>query len=176
MKLIIHGNKIVVTKSIKEYVMGKIKKLDVYFEKPEEISATVNIRVKNLDQTIEVTIPTKKFVIRAEESNPDLYAAIDLVVDKLERQITKNKSKINKRYRNVPEFEMVFDIKDNEDEESLKIKKRKTLDSKPMDEEEALIQMQLLNHDFFIFKNVDENCVSVLYKRKDDSFGIINVK
>ena len=125
-------------------------------------------------QTIEVTIPLNKFILRAEVSDKDLYAAIDLVVDKLEGQIRKNKTKLEKRYtEEIPE--MVFDdIIDEEEPE--KIVKRKNIDTKPMDEEEAILQMNLLNHDFFVFKNINEECVSVLYRRKDGRFGIINVK
>ena len=102
-----------------------------------------------------------------------------MVVDKLEGQIRKNKTKIKNRYiaNEIPEFALKAfdDIKDTEEDDS-KIIKRKDIDTKPMDEEEAILQMNLLNHDFFVFKNVDEECVSVLYKRKDNKYGIINVK
>ncbi len=176
MKLQIHGDKILVTKAIKEYLEDKVKRLDRYFEKPEDLKATINIRVKNNLQTIEITIPTNQFTIRAEEDNNNLYASIDLVVDKLERQITKNKEKMHKRYKSVADFAMNFEDVPEIDEEDLNIIKRKNLSIKPMDEEEAILQMALVNHDFFVFKNTDEECVSVLYKRKDGNFGIINVK
>ncbi len=176
MKLQIHGDKILVTKAIKEYLEEKVKKINRYFDNSEELKATVNIRVKNNLQTIEITIPTKHFTIRAEEDNENLYASIDLVLDKIERQITKNKDKMNKKYKNNDDFEMNFEGLDEIEEEKLDIIKRKTLSMKPMDEEEALLQMQLVNHDFFVFKNTDEECVSVLYKRKDNGYGIIDVK
>lgn len=174
MELNIRGDKLVVTKAIKDYVIDKISKLDKYFEDPSKIKTSVIIRVKNDEQIIEVTVPTSKFTLRAEEKHQDLYAAIDLVVDKLERQIRKNKTKLNK-YKNVIQFNAQLDEIEETEEES-KIIKRKNITTKPMDEEEAILQMELLNHDFFVFKNVDEECVSVIYKRKDADYGIINVK
>lgn len=177
MKLNIRGDKIRVTKSIKDYITEKLDKLDKYFDNPKNIDCKVIIRVKNLDQIVEVTVPTSKFTLRAEERHADLYAAVDLVVDKLERQIRKNKTKLGNKYKNLPDIEMNFDFEvDDEETEDVKIVKRKNIDMKPMDEEEALLQIELLNHDFFVFKNIDEECVSVIYKRKDGSYGIINVK
>lgn len=176
MKVSIRGDKIAVTKSIKEYVNEKLCRLDKYFENPKEIECKVLIKVKNQDQSIEVTVPTSKFTLRAEERHQDLYAATDLVIDKLENQIRKNKDRLDKKYRGIPKFELNFDFEALEDEDDSKIVKRKDVDMKPMDEEEAILQIELLNHDFFVFKNLDEDCVSVLYKRKDGSFGIINVK
>lgn len=177
MKLNVRGDKVTITKSIKDYITEKISKLDKYFEDSKNIEAKIIVRVKNLEQTIEVTVPTSKFTLRAEEHHQDLYAAIDLVVDKLERQIRKNKNRLDDKYRNLPQFEMNFDFEVDDDEiEETKIIKRKNIDMKPMDEDEAIIQMELLNHDFFVFKNLDEECVSVLYKRKDGCYGIINVK
>lgn len=173
MELSIRGDKITVTKSIKDYVTEKMERLDKYFDNASSIKASVIIRVKNNEQVIEVTVPTSRFTLRAEEKHADLYAAIDLVVDKLERQIRKNKTKLTDRYKNVMQFD--FPVDEEEASES-KIVKRKNIDSKPMDEEEAVLQMELLNHDFFVFKNVEEECVSVMYKRKDGNFGIINVK
>ena len=176
MKVSIRGDKIAVTKSIKEYVNEKLCRLDKYFENPKEIECKVLIKVKNQDQSIEVTVPTSKFTLRAEERHQDLYAATDLVIDKLENQIRKNKDRLDKKYRGIPKFELNFDFEALEDEDDSKIVKRKDVDMKPMDEEEAILQIELLNHDFFVFKNIDEDCVSVLYKRKDGCYGIINVK
>ncbi len=177
MKLNIRGDKIQLTKSIKDYIEEKIGKLDKYFNTNNEITCYVVIKVKNDIQTIEVTLPSDKFTIRAEESHVDLYAAIDLIVDKLERMIRKNKTKLNKRYNESLSFESYEEVEEDEEENDLiKIVKRKNIDTKPMGEEEAVLQMQLLNHDFFVFKNIDEECVSVLYIRKDGNYGIINVK
>ena len=174
----IRGDKVEVTKSIKEYIEDKLSKLDKYFDKGANIKGLVIIRVKNGMQTIEVTVPTSRFTLRAEESHEDLYAAIDLIIDKLERMIRKNKTKLKNQYRNVPSFEMSFDyeVPEEEEEEKDEIVKRKNMISKPMSEEEALLQMKLVNHDFFVFKNTDEDCTSVLYTRKDGTYGIINSK
>lgn len=175
MELNIRGDKIAVTKAIKDYITEKLEKLDKYFEDVKNIKPSVIIRVKNNEQIIEVTVPTSKFTLRAEEKHADLYAAIDLVVDKLERQIRKNKTKLTNKYKNIIQVELPV-LEDEEEEEELKVVKRKNIDTKPMDEEEAILQMELLNHDFFVFKNVDEECVSVMYKRRDGNYGIINVK
>ena len=178
MKKNIRGDKLVVTESIKAYIDEKIEKLQKYFDS-DDIEAKVVIKVSNNKQIIEVTIPTNKYTLRAEESNNDLYAAIDLVIDKLEGQIRKNKTKLNKRYTKEAMMDFNFDfiskIEDDEDEEEV-IVKRKKIDLKPMDEEEALLQMELLNHDFFMFKNSEEDCISLIYRRKDGKFGIINSK
>ncbi len=179
MKLNIRGEKVTITQSMKSYVTEKMEKLDKYFENPQEINANVLVRIKGLDQIIEVTAPTKKFTLRAEESNEDFYAAVDLVVSKLERQIRKNKDRLNKKYKNVETLEFNFDYETDESETENNISeivKRKNISMKPMDEEEAMLQIELLNHDFFVFKNIDEECVSVLYKRKDNNYGIINMK
>ncbi len=177
MKITIRGDKIAVTGAIKEYVTEKLVKLDKYFEQPDEIKAFAVIKVKNRLQTIEVTVPTSRFTLRAEVSHEDLYAAVDLVIDVLERQIRKNKTRLNNRLKDtqVAEFNLNYEIEFDE-EDNNKIIKRKDIEMKPMDEEEALLQLNLLDHDFFVFKNIDEECVSVIYKRKDDNFGIINVK
>lgn len=178
MKLNIRGDKLVVTDSIKTYIEDKLNKLNKYFDN-DDIEAKIVIKVANNKEIIEVTIPTNKYTLRAEERHEDLYAAIDLVVDKLERQIRKNKTKLNDRYKKESFMDFNFDFIEefeNDKEEEELIVKRKSIDIKPMDEDEAILQMELLNHDFFVFKNLDEECISVLYKRKDGKFGIINSK
>ena len=177
MKFIIRGKNLEVTDSIKSYIEEKIGKLDKYFEKPGELTANVIVRVKGKDQIVEVTIPAKKIILRGEESSEDLYASIDLVSDKLERQIKKNKAKMNnmKGKKMVAEFN--FDVVDTlEDEKEKLIAKRKDLEMKPMSEEEAILQMELLGHQFYLFKNSDTNKEAVVYKRKEGNYGIINTK
>lgn len=174
MRIEIRGDKLKVTDSIKSQIEEKLGKLDQYFNQPEEIKAYVVVRVKNNEQIIEVTIPTPKFTLRSETSHEDLYAAINLSVDKLERQIRKNKTKLKKKFKDALRYEMIEDIEEQEPEEESLISKRKTIDLKPMDEEEAILQMELLGHDFFIFKNVDTENISVVYKRKDGRYGIID--
>lgn len=172
MKCVIRGEKITATKAIKDYIDNKLGKLDKYF-KTDNISATVLIKTKGLKQAIEVTIPYDKYVIRSEESHEDLYAAIDLVVDKLERQIRKNKTKLKKQnIVNVEYFNFDYEI-DKDDEEDIKITKRKEIEMKPMDEEEAILELELLGHDFFIYKDMHTNGINVIYKRKDGNYGVI---
>lgn len=172
MLLNIRGDKIEVTDSIKKYIEEKLKKLDKYFENPEDLKANIVVRTRGIDQIIEVTIPIKKAILRAEETNKDLYAAIDKVTDKLERSIRKNKTKIKKRKVENMDVFLDFEV---EDEEEQKIVKRKQINNKPMSEEEAMLQMDLLDHDFFIFQNAETNNMSVIYKRKDNSYGIIEI-
>ena len=172
MLLNIRGDKLEVTDSIKNYIEEKLKRLDKYFENPEDLKANIVVRTRGIDQIIEVTIPIKKAILRAEETNRDLYAAIDKVTDKLERSIRKNKTKIKRR--KVENMDVFLDFEVEEEEEQ-KIVKRKQINNKPMSEEEAILQMDLLDHDFFIFQNTETNNMSVIYKRKDNSYGIIEI-
>ena len=178
MKYNIRGDKLEVTNAIENYVENKLDKLNKYFQN-DEVMANVLLKVRGREQIIEVTIPVDKYILRGEVGNDDLYSAIDLVTDKLERQIRKNKTRLSKQNKGYKDLNLNFDIEEEDvEEESFKynIVKRKTLEMKPMDEEEAILQIELLNHDFFVFKNIDEECVSVIYKRKDGNYGIINMK
>ena len=113
------------------------------------------------------------YTLRSEEAHSDLYAAIDLTVDKLERQIRKHKTKINSKNKKnvIQNFEI--DLEDKFEEDESKVLKRKKVDMKPMDEEEAIMQMEMLGHSFFVFKNAETNNICVLYLRKDGNYGII---
>ena len=173
----IRGDKILVTDAIKEYITEKLDKLNKYFDKSEEITANILVKVKGFEQTIEVTIPTPNFTIRNEESAEDLYAAIDLVSDKIERQIRKNKTKINKIEKDAAKkLNLSFIENVEEDEEDTIIVRRKTLSTKPMDEEEAMLQMEMLGHDFFVYKDRDTKRICIIYKRKDNNYGIIETE
>lgn len=174
MKSIIRSKDIEVTNSIKEYIEEKLSKVDKFFKKPEEITANVLLKVRGHEQTIEVTIPTKNILIRNEVTDTDLYSAIDLVMDKIERQIRKNKEKITKVDKDkVLDFEMIEeDIK----EKVSKVSKRKSIDTKPMSEEEAILQMEMLGHEFYIFKDGFDDKIKVVYLRKDNDYGIIEVE
>ena len=176
MKYNIHGKKVEVTESIKNYIEEKVGKLDKYIANPEEVTAKVVIRILGREQVVEVTIPNQKIVLRCEERNEDLYAAIDKVSDKLERQIRKNKTRMQKRVKNNETigFDLSFDEEKEEPTET--IVKRKELDMKPMSEEEAMLQMSLIGHEFFVFKNVATDNIAVLYARKDGNYGIIETK
>ena len=172
MKLTIRGDKLVVTDAIKSYIEEKIAKLDKYFENPEDLSANIVVKTRGIEQIIEVTIPIKKAILRSEESHKDLYVAIDKVVDKLERSIRKNKTKIKRRKVENMDVFLDFEVEEQTEE---KIVKRKTINNKPMSEEEAILQMELLDHDFFIFENTETNNMCVIYKRKDQSYGLIEI-
>ena len=172
MKCIIRGEKISVTSAISEYVETKISRLDKYF-KLDDVTANVLVKVKGKHQSVEVTIPYDKYTLRGEETKDDLYAAIDLVIDKLEGQIRKTKSKLKKQIKKN-ETVLNFDYELSEEEEyKNKIVKRKQLELKPMSEEEAILQLELLGHDFFIYKDVHTNEIDILYKRKDGNYGVI---
>lgn len=173
MKYNIRGSKIEVTDSIKSYLEEKLSKLNKYFENADEYTASVLIKVNGINETVEVTIPVKKVILRAEVTSDDLYSSIDLVVDKLERQIRKNKTRMHRPTKEM--YVVDFEVSDDELEEG-KIVKRKQIDNKPMSEEEAILQMELLGHEFFIFNNSDTNLDSVIYKRKDGNYGIIEIK
>jgi len=173
MKFNIHGKNIEVTDAIKGYVESKIGRVEKYF-RDTDLTATVTIRVRGKEQIVEVTIPASKMVLRAEEKHNDLYAAVDLVSDKLERQIRKNKTKARKNLKQTIIFND-FDVDASEDVDD-SIVKRKVIDTKPMSEEEAILQMELIGHDFFLFKNDRTNEVCVVYKRKDKGYGILEAK
>lgn len=175
MKYNIRGDKMIITDAIKDYAETKLGKLEKYF-KDDDITANVLAKVRGKSQIVEVTIPTSKFILRSEEENEDLYAAIDLVSDKLERQIRKNKTRLNRNIKDsVKEFNFDFDIKE-EEESKEKIVKRKNIEMKPMDEEEAILEMELLGHSFFVYKDMDTDKICVLYKRKDGDYGLIETK
>ena len=175
MNINIRGNKLEITDSIKNYIEEKVGKVTKYFDNPEDITASVLVKGDGNYHKIEVTIPVKKAILRAEEADKDLYAAIDVVSEKLERQIRKNKTKMKHKHKENYDLFVDFEVS-NEEEEKSQIVKRKEIDTKPMDEEEAILQMDLLGHDFFIFKNIDTDNISVVYKRKDGNYGIMNTK
>ena len=176
MKYNIRGEKIEITSAIRKYIEEKIGKLDKYFEDSDLLNVNVLVKIRGKEQKIEITIPASHFTLRREESHEDLYAAIDLTVDKLERQIRKNKTKLNSKIKKniISNFEL--DLEDSFDANDSKVLKRKKLDMKPMDEEEAILQMNMLGHSFFVFKNTDTDSICVLYLRKDGNYGIIETK
>jgi len=178
MKYNIRGDKLEVTDAINNYVESKLDRLNKYF-KEDDILANVLLKVRGNSQIIEVTIPTDKFILRSEEEDKDLYAAIDLVTDKLERQIRKNKTRLSRQNYDskYKEFNFDYDVEIDEDttEEEI-IVKRKNIEMKPMDEEEAILEMNLLGHEFFVYKDMHTNNICVLYKRKDGNYGLIETK
>lgn len=176
MEIFIRGENIKITDAISNYTKEKVGKLERYIGESENVKATVQFNVRNHNQKVEITIPLKNVILRAEETKDDLYTAIDLVIEKIERQIRKNKTKLqSKRFKNTVSKDFILNeiIEDLNDEEE-KIVKRKKIELKPMDEEEAIVQMELLGHQFFIFKRADGEGVSVVYKRKEGNYGIID--
>lgn len=170
MKYNIRGNKIDVTEAISDYIKSKVSKLEKYLDDNDEVEAKAIVSAKGHDQKVEITIWSGKYNIRAEVVNADLYSAIDLVIDKLERQFKKYRGKLNaKRVKEeyVPEIDELFE------EEEQKIVRRKEVYLKPIDEDEAITQMELLGHSFFVFKNVETGKINVVYKRSDSDYGLI---
>ena len=173
MEIIIHGDKLKVTDAMKEYIEEKLEKLNKYLENSENVRASVIVKVKNHEQRVEITIPLKAFILRSEESKDDFYAAVDKTIDKLERQIRKNKTRImSKQVKTNKDFSMSA-FADEEDLDDKKILKRKKVEVKPMNEEEAILQMELLGHQFYMYKDSETNQVSVVYKRTDGNYGVI---
>ena len=175
MEIVIHGSKVKITEAMHEYIEEKLKKLEKYLKNSENVRANVIVKVKNHNQTIEITIPLKSFILRSEETKDDFYAAVDKAVDKLERQIRKNKTKLmSKQDKNNYEFD--FPSIEEEKTEENKIVKRKKIEVKPMNEEEAILQMELLGHEFYMYKDVDTDAFAVVYKRKDGNYGLIETE
>lgn len=174
MEIIIHGSKIKITKAMNEYIEEKLGKLDKYLENSENVRANVMVKVKGHEQTVEITIPLKSFILRSEETKDDFYAAVDKTIDKLERQVRKNKTRMmSKKVNPVYDFDFSVIEETKEDKEENKIVKRKTVEVKPMNEEEAILQMELLGHEFYMYKDSESGKSAVVYKRKDGNYGVI---
>lgn len=179
MKFNIRGENIEVTPALREYTEKKISKLEKYFNDTAEAMAYVNLKVYNDKKTkVEVTIPLPHLVLRAEEANDDMYAGIDLITDKLERQIRKYKTKVNRKFRELKENDLFVTApaatqKEESNEKELEIVRTKRFDLKPMDSEEAILQMNLLGHNFFIYTDSETNTTNIVYRRKDGKYGLI---
>ena len=174
MEIFVRGENIEVTKAIEKYAKDKLKKIEKYIGDSSNIRATVLFNVRGHNQKVEITIPLKNFIVRAEETRDDLYAAIDVVIDKIERQIRKNKTKMqSKKMKDVATKDFAIDEIEAEIEEDEKVVKRKKIEVKPMSEEEAIIQMELLGHNFYIFKDSETMKPTVVYKRAENGYGII---
>ena len=175
----IRGENIEVTPAIREYVEKKIGKLERYFTETPDANVHVNLKVYNDKTTkVEITIPLPNLVLRAEETNTDMYAGIDLINDKLERQIRKYKTKVNRRSREqgkelftLPAGETV--VAEQEEDDKLEVVRVKRFDLKPMDSEEAILQMDMLGHNFFIYTDAETDGTHIVYKRKDGKYGLI---
>lgn len=174
MDIIIHGDKLKITSAMSDYIKEKLEKLEKYLENSETVRANVIVKVKNHEQRVEITIPLKSFIIRSEETKNDFYAAVDKAVDKLERQIRKNKTRMmSKQIKTNYDFAFSQIELDEEDNKENKILKRKKVEVKPMNEEEAILQMELLGHQFYMYKDSENDNPAVVYKRNDGNYGVI---
>ena len=168
MKIKIFGKNIEVTEGIRSAVEEKIGKLDKYFAGETRVDVTLSVN-KN-EQKVEVTIPVKGRIIRAEEISDDMYVSIDMVEETIERQLVIDKKKSIKEAFTETYIEADYE---DEDEDQIKIKKTKRFGIKPMDPEEACVEMELLGHNFFVFLNAETEEVNVVYKRKGNTYGLI---
>ena len=177
-KYSIRGENLEVTEAIRDYVVSKLEKIEKYFQADQELDARVNLKVyREKTAKVEVTIPLGSITLRAEDVSQDMYGSIDLVVDKIERQIRKNKTKIEKKNRVKSGAGKLFtDAVVEEAVTTEKVVRSKTIDLEPMDLDEAILQMDLLAHDFFIYRDVEDNTTNVIYRREDGDIGLLEVK
>lgn len=172
MEVKIIGKNIQVTEALKEVITKKLARLDKYFK--DEVVAHVVLSVQKGNHKAEITIPFNGGVVRSEEANDDMYKSVDLILDKIERQIRKQKTKLQ---RKLHEESLVFSLIPEDDKykdkEEPKIVKTKKFAMKPMVAEEAILQMELLGHNFFVYMNAETSEVNVIYKRKDGNYGLI---
>ena len=171
MRYTISGKNINITPGLKDAVESKLGKLERYFSPDTEVQVTLSVEKGR--QKIEVTIPVKGSIIRAEQDSSDMYVSVDLVEEIIERQIKKYKTKIVDKKQSALAFSEAFLQEEAEQDEPVNIVKTKRFAMKPMDAEEACVQMELLGHNFFMFLNADTNEVNVVYKRKGNSYGLI---
>lgn len=176
----IRGENIEVTNAIRDYVENKVSRIEKYFDTEINSNVYVNLKVYKKGQKAEVTIPMQNLLLRAEETNQDVYASIDIVVDKLERQIRKHKTKVNRKHREKGNKRDLFNnyseemyLINEEKEEELSIDRQKQFELQPMDQEEAILQMNMLGHDFFVFIDGKTGKTSAVYRRDENSYGLI---
>ncbi len=173
MKTNITGRKIDISAGIRSFTEKKLLKLDKFFDEAAE--AQVTLSVEKDRQTAELTIYYGGFVYRAEDTSADMYASIDHAIELIERQIRKNKTRLEKKLRSG-----AFDAQDaapaEAEETEFKIVKSKKHAIKPMSPEEAILQMNLLGHEFFVFHNDETDKIDVVYKRKDGNYGLIEAE
>ena len=171
MNLVISGKNLDITEGLRSAIEEKIGKLERYFTDTTEVHVTLSTE-KNR-QKIEITIPMKGSIIRAEEVSSDMYVSIDLVEEVIERQLRKYKNKLIDKEQNAAHLSQSFIEADEFEDEDIQIIRTKKFAMKPMDPEEACVQMELLGHTFFVFRNSETDEVNVVYKRKDNTYGLI---
>lgn len=176
MKITLRGKNIEITEAIEEKVSEKLSKLDKYFIVSKNVEAKVLVRTYPYGQKIEVTIPTEYVLLRAEVVDQDLYNAIDLVIDKLEGQIRKYKTRLNRKSKDNKLAFNLASIEPLEEEEEDVLVKTKTITPKPMDMEEAIMQMELIGHSFFVYRDTETDAISIVYRRNDGDYGLIETE
>lgn len=176
MKITLRGKNIEITEAIEEKVGEKLSKLDKYFIVSENVEAKVLVRTYPYGQKIEVTIPTEYVLLRAEVVDQDLYNAIDLVIDKLEGQIRKYKTRLNRKSKDNKLAFNLASIEPLDDEEEDVLVKTKTITPKPMDMEEAIMQMELIGHSFFVYRDTETDAISIVYRRNDGNYGLVETE
>jgi putative sigma-54 modulation protein len=172
MKVTVIAKNMELTDALKEIVQKKISKLEKYFEVGVEAKATLSVQKSR--QIVEVTIPFNGVILRGEEATSDMYKSLDLVEDKLQRQIRKQKTRLSRKHGGSLRFGEInnIDLKASEEDEG-KLVRVKKFGVKPMNSEEAILQMDLLGHNFFVYQDADSNKVNVIYKRKDGDYGLL---
>lgn len=171
MKITISGRNIEITDNLRDTITDKLSKLGRYFTPDTEVNVTLSIEKER--QKIEVTIPVKGRIIRSEQVSNDMYVSIDLVEEVIERQLRKYKTKIVDKKQNAVNFQKAYIENDYLENEEISIVRTKRFDIKPMYPEDACVQMELLGHSFFVFMNADTDQVNVVYKRKGNTYGLI---
>ena len=172
MRITITGRNIELTDGLKAAVEDKLSKLEKYFTPDTDVYVTLSVEKER--QKIEVTIPIKGHVIRSEQVSNDMYVSIDLVEEVIERQLKKYRTKLVAKKQTAEEnFKEEFLNEDGGDDEEIKIVRTKRFGVKPMYPEDACVQMELLGHDFFVFRNAETDEVNVVYRRKGSTYGLI---
>jgi len=182
----VRGQRMAVTDALREYVEKKLSRLERYFETPPNSDVHVTLSATKGRHAVEVTIPLPSVLLRAEDKSEDMYASIDLVVDKLERQIRKHKTKVNRQVKQSGTARALFKedfgtgyargaaaVAPYEEEEEFELVRTKSFNLKPMDVEEAILQMNMIGHNFYMFANSDTREVNVVYRRNDGKYGLI---
>ena len=171
MKIVISGKNIDVTTGLRSAIENKLGKLEKYFTADTEVIVTLSVEKER--QKIEVTIPVKGSIIRPEQTSNDMYVSIDLVEEIIERQLKKYKNKLIAQHQSGGSFQPAYLEQDFDEDEEVKIVRTKRFDIKPMYPEDACVQMELLGHNFFVFYNAETDQVNVVYKRKGNTYGLI---
>ncbi len=171
MKFVIVGKNVDVTPALRSNIEEKIGKLEKYFSPDTEVHVTLSVEKER--HKIEVTIPVKGSIIRSEQVSNDMYISIDLVEEIIERQLKKYKNKIIDKEQAAESFKREYIERDYQDEDEIKIVRTKQFDMKPMYPEDACVQMELLGHNFYVFNNAETGAVNVVYKRKANTYGLI---